>query len=145
MTFLSNIRYFIFSFSTLFSNEKILFPVYLCYNNLIFPFRRHVLISVEITNPIILGEAIDNKKFRLNINVRLNNHTLINLEMQVAKKMNWQSRSLTYLCRSYGQLEQEYDVVSPVIHIVFLNYTLFPESPEFYITHKLINIKNTNL
>lgn len=103
------------------------------------------VISVGITNPVILGEAIDNKEFRLDINVRLNNHTLINLEMQVANKMNWRNRSLIYLCRSYDQLDhgQDYDAVSPVIHIGFLNYALFPESSEFYTTHKLINVKKT--
>lgn len=102
------------------------------------------VISVKITNPVILGEAIDNKEFRLDINVRLNNRTLINLEMQVANKINWQNRSLVYLCRSYDQLDhgQEYDAIQPVIHIGFLDYTLFKESPEFYATYKLINIKN---
>ncbi len=102
------------------------------------------VISVEITNPIILGEAIDNKEFRLDINVRLNDQTLINLEMQVSNKMNWQSRSLIYLCRSFDQLDhgQEYSEVQPVIHIGFLDYTLFEKSPEFYATYKLINVKN---
>ncbi len=50
--------------------------------------------SVRITNPIILGEAIDDKEFRLDINVLLN------------------------------------------------DYTLFEDSPEFYATYKLINVKN---
>ena len=102
------------------------------------------VISVEITNPIILGEAIDNKEFRLDINVLLNNHTLINLEMQVANKPDWQNRSLIYLCRSFDQLDhgQEYNEVQPVIHISFLDYTLFEKSPEFYATYKLINVKN---
>ena len=64
--------------------------------------------------------------------------------MQVANKMNWRNRSLFYLCRSYDQLDhgQEYDSIQPVIHIGFLDYTLFPESPEFYATYKLINVKN---
>ena len=64
--------------------------------------------------------------------------------MQVANKMNWQNRSLVYLCRSYDQLDhgQKYDAIQPVIHIGFLDYTLFKESPEFYATYKLINIKN---
>ncbi len=102
------------------------------------------VISVEITNPIILGEAIDNKEFRLDINVLLNDRTLINLEMQVANKLDWQNRSLIYLCRSFDQLDhgQEYGEVQPVMHIGFLDYTLFEESPEFYATYKLINVKN---
>lgn len=30
----------------------------------------------------------------------------------------------------------------PIIHISFLDYTLFKDSPEFYSTYKLINVKN---
>ena len=68
------------------------------------------VISAEITNPIILGESIAGKEFRLDINVRLNDRTLINLEMQVDDRMDWPDRSLLYLCRSYDQLGhgQEY-------------------------------------
>lgn len=44
--------------------------------------------SVEITNPIILGEAISDKEIRLDIHVRLNNKAAINLEMQVVNHLN---------------------------------------------------------
>ncbi|MCM1264269.1 MAG: Rpn family recombination-promoting nuclease/putative transposase, partial [Eubacterium sp.] len=57
--------------------------------------------SVEITNPIILGESIKNKEFRLDINVKLNNHSRINLEMQVTGRLIWSNRSVSYLCRSF--------------------------------------------
>lgn len=102
------------------------------------------LISAEITNPIILGDSIDNKEFRLDIYVLLNNRTVLNLEMQVLDKLNWPDRSLVYLCRSFDQLEhgQDYQETHPVIHISFLDYTLFKDSPEFYSTYKLINVKN---
>ncbi len=36
--------------------------------------------SVEVTNPIILGESIHDKEIRLDINVRLNNNGIINLD-----------------------------------------------------------------
>lgn len=51
---------------------------------------------------------------------------------------------LLYLCRSFDQLKhgQKYREVRPVIHISFLDYTLFKDSPEFYATYKLINVKN---
>lgn len=109
--------------------------------------REKDIVAVEITNPIVLGESIENKEFRPDINVRLNNHTLINLEMQVADKLNWQDRSLVYLCRSFDQLDhgQEYVEAQSVIHIGFLDYTLFPKSPEFYATYKLINEKNHDI
>lgn len=100
--------------------------------------------SVEITNPVILGEAVTDREFRLDINVVLNNHTLINLEMQIANKLNWRERSVMYLCRSFDQLNrgQDYLDAKPAIHIGFLDYTLFEERPEFYASYKLINVKN---
>ena len=100
--------------------------------------------SVTITNPVILGEAVTDKEFRLDIDVILNNQTLINLEMQIANRLNWRDRSVMYLCRSFDQLNhgQGYGVAKPAIHIGFLDYTLFRERPEFYVSYKLINVKN---
>ena len=102
------------------------------------------VLSVEITNPIILGESVKNKEFRLDINIKLNNHTLINLEMQMTGRLIWPNRSVSYLCRSFDMLNhgQDYTEVKPVIHIGFLDYTLFTDYPEFYATYKLLNVKN---
>ena len=49
-----------------------------------------------------------------------------------------------YLCRSFDQLYsgQRYEDALPVYHIGFLDYTLFPEHPEFYATYRLLNVKN---
>ncbi len=105
------------------------------------------VLSVEITNPIILGESVENKEFRLDINVKLNKHTLINLEMQMTGRLIWPNRSVSYLCRSFDILNhgQDYTEVKPVIHIGFLDYTLFNDFPEFYATYKLLNVKNHHL
>ncbi|MBD5453216.1 MAG: Rpn family recombination-promoting nuclease/putative transposase [Lachnospiraceae bacterium] len=102
------------------------------------------IISVEITNPIILGKSIKSKEFRLDINVTLNNCSHINLEMQVTGRLIWSNRSISYLCRSFDMLNhgQDYAEVKPVIHIGFLDYTLFNDCPEFYATYKLLNVKN---
>lgn len=105
------------------------------------------VISVSITNPIILGEALESKEFRLDINITLNDYTRINLEMQIVNHCNWLDRSVSYLCRSYDQLQrgQEYNTAKPVIHIGFLDYTLFSDKPEFYATYKLLNVKNYHI
>ncbi|MCM1267694.1 MAG: Rpn family recombination-promoting nuclease/putative transposase [Bacteroidales bacterium] len=102
------------------------------------------VISAVITNPIVLGEKTADKEFRLDINVVLNNEVLINLEMQVANRLNWRNRSVMYLCRSFDQLNhgQDYTEAKPAVHIGFLDYTLFPDRPEFYASYKLINVKN---
>jgi predicted transposase/invertase (TIGR01784 family) len=99
--------------------------------------------SLRITNPIQLGKTIDNKDFVLDINIRMNNNTFINLEMQVNNEYNWPERSLSYLCRSFDQLRtsEEYANAGPAIHIGFLDFTPFPEHPEFYASYKLLNVK----
>jgi predicted transposase/invertase (TIGR01784 family) len=103
--------------------------------------------SLTITNPIKMGEAIDEKTFMLDIAILLNNHSYVNLEMQVLNELNWQDRSLSYLCRSFDQLHagQDYTEVGPAIHIGFLNFCPFPEYPEFYASYKLLNIKNYHI
>jgi len=100
--------------------------------------------TVEIKNPINLSGDVSGKEFILDINIMLNDNTLINLEMQVANEFNWPERSLSYLCRSFDQLYsgQNYIDVLPVIHIGFLDFTLHPKEPEFYATYKMLNIKN---
>ncbi|MDY2593962.1 MAG: PD-(D/E)XK nuclease family transposase [Oliverpabstia sp.] len=81
------------------------------------------------------------------MNVFLNNDTMINLEMQVTNESNWPDRSLSYLCRSFDQLYrgQNYNEALPVYHIGFLDFTLFPNIPEFYSTYKMQNVKNGNV
>lgn len=102
------------------------------------------MLSVTITNPIIIGEALTDKEFRLDINVELNNEKNINLEMQVVDLHNWVNRSLCYLCRSFDQLNrgESYKSIKTVIHIGILDYTLFKDNPEFYAAYRMMNIKN---
>lgn len=100
--------------------------------------------SATIINPILLGEAINEKTFFLDIFVLLNNDTRINLELQVINEHNWPERSLSYLCRTFDNLNagEDYRVVKPAIQIGLLDFTIFPAHPEFYSTYKFMNIKN---
>ncbi len=43
-------------------------------------------------------------EYILDVDVLLNNNTLLNLEMQVVNEHNWTDRSLAHLCRSFDQL-----------------------------------------
>ena len=103
--------------------------------------------SVVITNPVELGKKVDAKDFILDIKVVMNDYTIINLEMQVINEHNWTDRSLSYLCRSFDHLEERepYTAARPVIQIGLLNFTLFPDHPEFYATYQFLNVKNYTL
>lgn len=102
------------------------------------------ILSVEITNPIELGKSFNDKSFFLDIKVILNNNTYLNLEMQVINEGNWPERSLSYLCREFDHLSagEDYKDVKSAIQIGLLNFTLFPDHPEFYSTYRLLNVKN---
>lgn len=102
------------------------------------------VISAVITNPIELGSAVGDKAFFLDVRVLLNNSRFINLEMQVVNEHDWPERSLSYLCRSFDYLKagEDYAGIKPVIQICLLDFTLFPEHPEFYATYKFTNVKN---
>ena len=105
------------------------------------------IFSAEITNPIELGSTIDAKTFILDIKVSLNDSAIINLEMQVINEHNWTDRSLSYLCRSFDHLSsgEQYQLIRPVVQIGLLNFSLFPQHPEFYATYKFLNVKNHTL
>ena len=101
-------------------------------------------LDVEIANPIILGESIDDKTFVLDVEVTVNRNTHLDLEMQVINYGNWKERSLSYLCRSFDSLTRgaNYIDLPPAAHIGFIDFSLFEDAPEFYATYKMQNVKN---
>ena len=100
--------------------------------------------DVLIQNPIELGRHVDEKDFFLDIKLLLDSRMVVNLELQVINERNWVERSQCYLCRSFDSLNrgESYKDVLPAVQIGILNYTLFPDAPEFYATYRLMNIKS---
>ena len=103
--------------------------------------------SIDISNPISLKEDLAAKEMILDIKAILNDETIINLEMQVINFNDWTERSLSYLCRCFDNLGpgHGYLHVKSAVHIGFLDYTLFPEHPEFYATYRMINERTGQL
>ena len=103
--------------------------------------------SIDISNPISLKEDIAAKEMILDIKAILNDETIINLEMQVINFNDWTERSLSYLCRCFDNLGpgHGYLHVKGAVHIGFLDYTLFPDYPEFYATYRMINERTGQL
>ena len=100
--------------------------------------------EIIILNPIILGETIDEKTCILDLHIRLNNDKFINIEMQVSDLGDWPERSITYLCRSFDQLQKGSDYVDihTTIHIGIVDFNFSHLTPEFYSEFKLMNTKN---
>lgn len=103
--------------------------------------------EIEVCNPLEIGKTIDSKNFYLDLKIEFNNDTIVNLEMQLMNRGNWPERSLSYLCRSYDSLEkgEDYKNVRSAIHIGFIDFTLFPDEPEFCATYMLSNVKTNRI
>ncbi len=100
--------------------------------------------SCEILNPIVLGEAIDQKTCIMDVRVCMNNDRLINLEMQMYPYKAWPNRALFYLCRLYCSIErgQDYSEILPAAHIGILNESPFPGVNKFYSKYELADIED---
>lgn len=106
-------------------------------------FKDSDIVSLEIKNPIHLGERIDSKTCIFDIYVLLNDQKKIHLELQVLGQNFWTDRSLCYLCRSFGKLNsgEDYSTIKPLIQIDILDFDLYKNSQEFYSVYHLANDK----
>lgn len=90
--------------------------------------------SVIILNAIDPGATIHDEETILDIRLVLNHQQVLNLEMQVKNEYNWPERSLTYLCRSFDQIQRgwNYGTALPTHHISILNFSLDGTPKQFY-------------
>ena len=105
--------------------------------------RQEDISFLEIMNPIVLGQAIDDKEFILDVKITMNNNTIIDLELQVVNYHNWPDRSLQYLCRVFNSLKQgqDYDETIAVVHIGILDFDLFPEESALVDSFRITNTR----
>ncbi len=101
------------------------------------------IVSLEVTNAIIPGEAISNKEFRMDVSVCFNDNTYVDIELQVRDQTDWTFRSLHYLCREYEEglsRGEAYIVNHAAYQIGFLDYTLFPDHVKFFSAYEMCDI-----
>lgn len=97
--------------------------------------------ELQIRNPIVLGETINNKTVILDILVEMNHTTLINVELQVVKQSSWVERSITYLGKTVNHLEvgDDYEKMLTTVHIGILDFELFEGETLFYSRNVLMD------
>ena len=78
------------------------------------------------------------------MSVLINNTMSLRLILQLALDHFCTEYALLTACRNFEHLYSgnNYETIEPVFHISFLNYSLFPEYPEFYSSYQLMNISN---
>ncbi len=100
--------------------------------------------KTEVTNPILLGQEIDEKTVILDVNVLLNDNSYIDLEMQVVDYGDWAERSAFYAARNFGDLKSgdPYLIVKPSIHIGLLSFSPFKDYDKFYSMNRLMDVED---
>ena len=94
----------------------------------------------DIKETIILNTDLskvheDDKQGILDVRILMNNLVEIDIEIQLAELKFWADRSLFYLSKMYvEQIEagDTYKVFKRCVSISLLNFTLFPDTEEFY-------------
>ncbi|MBR4777103.1 MAG: Rpn family recombination-promoting nuclease/putative transposase [Lachnospiraceae bacterium] len=99
--------------------------------------------DVEITNPVVLGESIDDKEYHLDVMVLVDHNRKMNLEMQVLRHDGWNERTLAYACREFDDLNKgaPYTDILGIWQISICCFDLFEDEPEFFSDFLLINTK----
>ena len=101
------------------------------------------ILSTDIENPIELGTSVKDKEYFLDVKLSLNDHTIVNLELQVLNWHNWTERSMLYMCRAFDNVNRSEDYlnVRPVVQISLLDFSIWRGKPEFYASYMLMNEK----
>lgn len=71
----------------------------------------------------------------LDVRIALDGDIQIDMEIQIAKFMYWQERSLFYLSKMYSEdihVGDDYHVLGKCIHVGILDFLLFEEDEEYY-------------
>ena len=120
-------------FKMLFANEKNLDILEAFLSDLldIPPGELH---NVKVKNPEIEGSQIDEKYYRLDLNLDIGNQ-LVNVEMQVRQEKYFADRSLVYWSKLYSsQLDtgEKYTELCPCIAVNIMDYIAFDKHEDFH-------------
>lgn len=98
--------------------------------------------AIKILNPIEIGGMINEKMMLLDLKLELNDSRILDIEMQVMDEGNWPERSLTYLCRTFDQLEkgEKYLDVKETIHIGIMDFTPQDFPQKLYLDYYFYNL-----
>ncbi len=101
--------------------------------------------KVDIKNPELPKNAMDEKASTLDIKAYLNDDTIIDIELQVKNEYNITDRSIVYLSKLVsGQIEigEDYKKLKKTISIVILLFNYFETNTYHNIAHMKYAYKN---
>ncbi len=116
------------SFKKIFGNQQHTGLLINLLNGLFRTSRDPLIQEVEILNPFMERQHLDDKQCILDIRAKTDRGELINIEMQIINRQDWIERSLYYWSKLYDQqlkIGDEYRLLKRTLSISFLNFKLF--------------------
>jgi len=100
--------------------------------------------TVEILNPYLEQEYIDDSYGILDIKVQLGNGDLIDVEIQIGDRANMERRSTYYICRMFGDqkiIKGRYQNLKRAVAINILNFVRIRDSERYHTRFRLLELE----
>ena len=102
------------------------------------------LSTIQVLNPIILGDKIDAKSFTVDLLLKLKSGDIIHIEMQMSSHESVKERFQLYNARKAGEQiksGEDYSKVRRTISLIVANFNVFPDSKK---SHEKILMRREN-
>ncbi|MCL1991891.1 MAG: Rpn family recombination-promoting nuclease/putative transposase [Spirochaetes bacterium] len=101
--------------------------------------------SIEIVNPHLLQEHLDDKLGILDLKVKTKKGLTINVEIQVQPRSNFAKRVSFYQAKMIGEQMgkgSDYSGIQKVVSIIIVDYKLFPDEGHYHSRFTMYDPKN---
>ena len=99
------------------------------------------IVAVEILNPYLEQENINDSYGILDIKVQLSSGELVDVEMQIGDRADMERRSTFYICRMFGDqkiIKGKYKDLKRAIAINILDFVRIKESQRYHTRFRLL-------
>lgn len=109
-------------------------------------FNNKKLAEITLLDRTIEGDNKDDKSIILDINVKLSDGTLVDVEIQRSRKASFNERSIFYISKrlvSQGYKGFGYERLKQTVALNIVDFDAFNDTDEFYSTFYLTSCTNT--
>ncbi|HWQ41802.1 MAG TPA: Rpn family recombination-promoting nuclease/putative transposase [Desulfosporosinus sp.] len=104
------------------------------------------IVEVDILNPYLEQEYVDDSYGILDIRVQLSSGELVNVEMQIGDRADMERRSTFYICRMFGDqkiIKGKYKDLKRAIAINILDFVRIKDSQRYHTRFRLLELEES--
>lgn len=106
----------------------------------------HQIVEVDILNPYLEQEYVDDSYGILDIKVQLSSGELVNVEMQIGNRADMERRSTFYICRMFGDqkiIKGKYKDLKRAIAINILDFVRSKNGQRYHTRFRLLELEES--